>query len=120
MTKTLSEKTPDAKLLDLAMKSAGSLSPLKHLMLSCNWLICNSSDWCILVLAIFSEIFLLLLTLLTLVQLCIFLGVSKTKPLKKGSQKLAPCKYHRLLVITIFKVQLKCLESQDHGIKSKA
>ena len=57
--------------LDLAMKSAGSLSPLQHLMPSSHLLICNSNDWCILVLAIFSEIFLLLLTLLTLVQLCV-------------------------------------------------
>ena len=41
--------------LDLAMKSAGSLSPLNHLMLGCHWLICNTNDWCILVLAIFSD-----------------------------------------------------------------
>ena len=91
--------------LDLAVKSAGSLSPLNRVIRSCHWLICNGNDWCILVLAIFSD------SLATSdlahfgTAICI-LGVSKTKPLIKGSQKLAPCKYHTLLVITIFKVQL--------------
>lgn len=37
--------------------------------------------------------------------ICI-LGVSKTRPLKKDSQKLVACKDHTLLVITIFKVRL--------------
>ena len=87
------------------MKSAGSLSHLNHMMLSCHWLICNGNDWCILVLAIFSD-FLATSDLAHFGTAICILGVSRTKPLKKGSQKLAPCKYHRLLAITIFKLQL--------------
>ena len=41
--------------LDLATKSAGSLSPLKHQMLSSHRLIRNGNDWCISVLDILSD-----------------------------------------------------------------
>lgn len=88
--------------LDLAMKSAGSLSPLQHQMLR---LICNGDDWCILVLAIFCD-FLATSDLAIFDTAICIMGVSKTRPLKKGSQKLVPYKNHTLLVITIFKVRL--------------
>lgn len=93
----------DTSGLDLVMKSAGSLSPLQHQMLR---LICDGDDWCILVLAIFSD-FLATSDLAIFGMVICILGVSKTRPLKKGSQKQVPSsKYHRLLVTTIFKVQL--------------